>query len=51
MFLILTAIIALLSYFILNRIVKSKFGKVMEAVRDDELSARVLGKAVLRLNF
>ena len=43
-FLILTIVIALLSYFILNKIVKSKFGKVMEAVRDDELSARVLGK-------
>lgn len=43
-FLILTVVIAFLSYFILNKIVKSKFGKVMEAVRDDELSARVLGK-------
>lgn len=44
MFLVLTIVIALVSYFIIRRIVGSKFGKVMEAVRDDELSARVLGK-------
>ena len=50
-FLILTIIIALLSYLILNRIVKSKFGKVMEAVRDDELSARILGKNSFKIKI
>ncbi|MFA5992081.1 MAG: branched-chain amino acid ABC transporter permease [Candidatus Pacearchaeota archaeon] len=50
-FLILTVIIALVSYFVINRIVKSKFGKVMEAVRDDELSAKVLGKNSFKIKF
>jgi branched-chain amino acid transport system permease protein len=43
-FLILTAVIVLISYFIINRIVKSPFGKVLESVRDDQLASRVLGK-------
>lgn len=43
-FLILTAVIALVSYFIIYRIVKSPFGKVIESIRDDELASRVLGK-------
>jgi len=43
-FLILAIIIAAASYFIINRIVKSGFGKVLEGIRDDELATRVLGK-------
>jgi len=43
-FLILTAVIVIISYFIIYRIVKSPFGKVIESVRDDELASRVLGK-------
>ena len=43
-FLILTGVIALLSYFIIYRIVKSPFGKVIESIRDDELASRILGK-------
>ena len=43
-FLILTCVIALLSYFIIYRIVKSPFGKVIESIRDDELASRILGK-------
>jgi branched-chain amino acid transport system permease protein len=48
-FLILTAIIAVISYFVIKRIVSSPFGKVLEAVRDDELAARVLGKNSFRM--
>ena len=44
LFLILTVIIAVISYFVVNRITKSEFGKVMAAVRDDELMAKNLGK-------
>jgi len=51
MFLVLTIVVALLSYLIISRIVRSKFGKVMEAVRDDELSARVLGKNSFKVKF
>jgi len=43
-FLILTAVIAIVSYFIIYRIIKSPFGKVIESIRDDELASRVLGK-------
>ena len=47
-FLILTAVIALICYFLLNRIVKSPFGKVLESVRDDELASKSLGKNTSR---
>lgn len=43
-FLALAFIIALLTYLVIHRIANSPLGKVMEAIRDDELSARVLGK-------
>ncbi|MFA5291088.1 MAG: branched-chain amino acid ABC transporter permease [Candidatus Paceibacterota bacterium] len=43
-FLILTAVIALLVYLIIQRIVTSPFGKLLESVRDDELAAKILGK-------
>ena len=48
-FLILTIVIAAISYFIIRRIVKSPFGRVLEAVRDDELAAQVLGKNTFRM--
>jgi branched-chain amino acid transport system permease protein len=43
-FLILVVIIALLSYLIIKRITISPFGKVLEAIRDNEVVVRVLGK-------
>jgi len=43
-FLILTSIIAIVSYLIIKKITSSPFGKVLEGVRDDELAAKVLGK-------
>ncbi|MFH0740034.1 MAG: branched-chain amino acid ABC transporter permease [bacterium] len=48
-FLILTAIIATVSYLIIRRISKSPFGKALEATRDDELATRVLGKNTFKL--
>ncbi len=43
-FLILVFIVAALSYWLIRRIVNSPFGRVLEAVRDDELATKVLGK-------
>jgi branched-chain amino acid transport system permease protein len=48
-FLILVAIIALISYLIIKRITISPFGKVLEAIRDNELVARVLGKNTFKM--
>jgi branched-chain amino acid transport system permease protein len=43
-FLILAIAIALICFFALKRIASSQFGKVLEAIRDDELATRILGK-------
>lgn len=48
-FLILTFVIVLISYLIIKRIVVSPFGKVLEAVRDDELATKVLGKNTFKI--
>ena len=48
-FLILVFIIAIISYFIIKKITISPFGKVIEAVRDNELAARVLGKNAFKI--
>lgn len=48
-FLILTLIIVLISYFIIRKIVNSPFGKVLEAIRDDELATKVLGKNTFKM--
>ena len=48
-FLILTLVIALISYVVIKKIIKSPFGKVLEATRDDELAARTLGKNTLKM--
>ena len=48
-FLALTLIILLISFVVIKRIVSSPFGKVLEAVRDDELAARVLGKNTFKI--
>lgn len=48
-FLILTALIALISYLVIKKITSSPFGRVLEATRDDELAARVLGKNTFRI--
>lgn len=43
-FLILTAVVAGITYFVIRRIVKSPFGRALEATRDDELATKTLGK-------
>lgn len=43
-FLILTFVVAGISYLIIKRIINSPFGRVLESVRDDELATKVLGK-------
>ncbi len=48
-FLILTAIIALISYLIVKKITTSPIGKVLEATRDDELATKVLGKNTFKI--
>lgn len=49
MFLLLAAIITAITYGIVARIVVSPFGRVLEAVRDDELVAKVLGKNTVKV--
>jgi len=48
-FLILTILIVLITYFIIRKITRSPFGKVLEATRDDELATRVLGKNTFKI--
>ena len=48
-FLFFVFVVALISYFFLHRVTSSPFGKVVEAIRDDELSAKSLGKNTFRL--
>lgn len=44
LFLILALLITLVTYFIINRITSSPFGKFLEATRDDEMATKILGK-------
>jgi branched-chain amino acid transport system permease protein len=48
---ILVFFIFLISYFFIYRVVTSPFGKVVEAVRDDELSAKSLGKRTFKIKL
>ncbi|MCK4714119.1 MAG: branched-chain amino acid ABC transporter permease, partial [Candidatus Aenigmarchaeota archaeon] len=48
-FLALTLAIALASYLVIKRLVDSPFGRVLEAIRDDELATRVLGKNTFKM--
>ncbi len=48
-YLVFVFVIAAISYFFINKIVSSPFGKVVEAVRDDEISAKSLGKSTFKI--
>jgi len=48
-FLVLTFIVVAISYLSIYRIVTSPFGRVLEAIRDDELAAKSLGKNTRRM--
>jgi branched-chain amino acid transport system permease protein len=50
-YLIFAAFIALISVFIIHKIISSPFGKLLEATRDDELGLRVLGKNTTVLKY
>lgn len=43
-FLLLVFFLALLTYLVIRYIANSRFGKILESIRDDELAAKVLGK-------
>jgi len=48
-FLTLIFIVVLISYLIIRKITISPFGKVLEAVRDNELAVRILGKNTFKI--
>jgi branched-chain amino acid transport system permease protein len=50
-YLIFVLLLASFCYFTLKRILGSPFGKVLEAIRDDELAVRALGKNVLKMKM
>jgi branched-chain amino acid transport system permease protein len=50
-YLILVAVIAVLIYLLLSRLVTSRFGRVLEGVRDNEVGLSVLGKNVFKLKY
>ena len=50
-YLIFVAVIALISVFIIYKIVKSPFGTLLQATRDGEIYLRVLGKDTLKLKY
>ena len=50
-YLIFVAIIVTISVFIIHRIVKSPFGRLLQATRDDELGLKVLGKNTFKLKY
>ncbi len=50
-FLIFVTILAILFCLIMYAIIKSPFGRLLEATRDDELGLRVLGKDTFKLKY
>lgn len=48
-FLIFGLVVALLTYLIIKKITASPFGRVLQATRDNELAARVLGKNTFKI--
>ncbi len=50
-YLIFAAIISFISVFTISKIVNSQFGKLLQAMRDDEIGVKVLGKNTSRLKY
>ena len=50
-YLIFVIIIVTISVLIIHRIVKSPFGRLLQATRDDELGLKVLGKNTFKLKY
>ena len=49
-YLILSLLFAGFCFFVMRRLVLSPFGRVLKAVREDELAARTLGKNIFKVN-
>ncbi len=50
-YLIFVIIVAVISVYIMYRLVSSPYGRLLEAMRDDEIGLRVLGKNTLKLKL
>jgi len=50
-YLILVIVVAVIIYLILYRLVKSRYGRLLEGVRDNEIGLAVLGKNTFRLKY
>lgn len=50
-YLVFTFLIAILSVYIIHRIVHSRYGKLLEGVRDDEIGLSALGKNIFKLKY
>jgi branched-chain amino acid transport system permease protein len=48
MYLLLVVVIAIITVVIVNRLVKSPFGRVLKSIREDEIAAKSLGKNVVK---
>ncbi|OGY42091.1 MAG: hypothetical protein A2Y67_04220 [Candidatus Buchananbacteria bacterium RBG_13_39_9] len=50
-YLILVIVVAAIIYFILHRLIKSRYGRLLEGVRDNEIGLAILGKNTFRLKY
>ncbi|MFC1598765.1 branched-chain amino acid ABC transporter permease [Patescibacteria group bacterium] len=50
-YLVLIVVVTVIVYLILYRLVSSRYGRLLEGVRDDEIGLSVLGKNVFRLKY
>jgi len=51
MFLVLAAVVCAITYFVLYRLTSSAYGVSLQALRDDELGLKVLGKNTFKLKW
>ena len=51
LYLVLILIVCVVVYYILYRLVSSRYGRILEAVRDNEIGLSVLGKNVFKLKY
>ncbi len=50
-YLLFVIVIGVISLFVLNKIVRSPFGRLLQATRDDEVGLRVLGKNTFKIKW
>jgi branched-chain amino acid transport system permease protein len=50
-FLLFAAVICAITYFVLARLMKSAYGTALQAMRDDEIGVKVLGKNTFKLKW